>query len=564
MFRKLGFFIFVLGLALPAWSAERPGTISGYVRNAAGVPQMGAVVEILGARAQTFTAFTDDHGFFSLGGLLPGIYDIKVSAASFLPSFRDGIGLRSGGKVAVNLTLSTLFDAIKLGPTADSSAEKDDWKWVLRSSANRSILRAVEDKSATPAIAAIGDSAQRGHELKGSLSFLAGSASEGFGGASDMSTGFSVERSIFASDTIGLWGNIGYTDGASPASVLRASFSHKMPNGSEPQFALTMRTLPAPFTMPNAALQALAMTTSDSFALGDVVELHFGSELQTIQFLGRVTAFRPFGSADLHLSSHSVVEYRYATSEPDAQLETGYESAPADFSESQPRVSMVNYNSALEHAHHHELSLSHRRGNTSLQVAAYYDRVVDPALTGVGEFSTDGGMVLPDIYSGTFTYQGSDLKTEGMRVVVQQKLTRDITGTMDVDYGGVLTMENPAASLASAQQWIGTRDRHSVAGKISGMMPKTKTHWIASYRWIDGQALTPVDMFNASPGHAAPYLNIYFRQPIPLIFPGHVEALVDLRNLLAEGYVPVLGADRRTVYLVQSARAVRGGLNFTF
>jgi Carboxypeptidase regulatory-like domain len=564
MVRKLGFFIFVLGLALPAWSAERPGTISGYVRNAAGVPQMGAVVEILGSGAQTFTAFTDGRGFFSLGGLLPGIYDIKVSATSFLPSFRDGVGLRSGGKVVVNLTLSTLFDAVKLVPVPGSPAEQDDWKWVLRSSANRPILRAVEDKSTTASITAIGDSSQSSHELKGSLSFLAGAASEGFGGASDMSTGFSVERSIFASDTIGFWGNIGYSDSASPASVLRASFSHKMPNGSEPQFALTMRTLPAPFTMPNATLQALAMTTSDSFALGDVVELHFGSELQTIQFLGRVTAFRPFGSADVHLSPDTLVEYRYATSEPDAQMEKGYESAPADLSESQPRLSMVNYNSALEHAHHHELSLSHRMGNTNLQVAAYYDRVVDPALTGVGEFSTDGGMVLPDIYSGTFTYQGNDLKTEGMRVVVQQKLTRDITGTMDVDYGGVLTMENPGASLASAQQWIGTRDRHSAAGKISGIMPKTKTHWIASYRWIDGQALTPVDMFNASPGHAAPYLNIYFRQPIPLIFSGHVEAVVDLRNLLAEGYVPVLGADRRTVYLVQSARAVRGGLNFTF
>ena len=564
MFRKLGFVVLVLGLALPVWSAERPGTISGYVHNAAGAPQMGAVVEILGSGAQTFTAFTDDRGFFSAGGLLPGVYDIKVSAASFLPSFRDGVGIRAGGKVVVNLTLNTLFDAIKPAPVPGSAEQQDDWKWVLRSSANRPILRAVEDRSTTGSAAVMGDSSKNSHELKGSLSFLAGAASEGFGGASDMSTGFSLERSIFSSDRIGFWGNIGYSNSASPASVLRASYSHKMPNGSEPQFALTMRTLPAPFTMPNAALQALAMTTSDSFALGDVVELRFGSELQTVQFLGRVTAFRPFGSADLHLSPNTVVEYRYATSEPDGQMERGFESAPADLSESQPRMSMVNYDSALEHAHHHELSLSRRMRNTNLQVAAYYDRVVDPALTGVGEFSTDGGMVLPDIYSGTFTYQGSDLKTEGMRLVVEQKLIRDISGTMDVEYGGVLTLENPGTSLANAQQWIGTRDRHSAAGKVSGTMPKTRTHWIASYRWIDGQALTPVDIFNASPGHAAPYLNIYFRQPVPLIFPGHVEALVDLRNLLAEGYVPVLGADRRTVYLVQSARAVRGGLNFTF
>jgi hypothetical protein len=259
-----------------------------------------------------------------------------------------------------------------------------------------------------------------------------------------------------------------------------------------------------------------------------------------------------------------VVEYRYATSEPNDLLDRGFESAPADLSESGPRLSMVGYNSALEHAHHHELSLSRRQGKTNLQVAAYYDRVVDPALTGVGEFTTDGGVVLPDIYSGTFTYQGSDLKTEGMRLVLQQALTNDISATMDVEYGGALELENPGTTLADAQQWIGTRHRHSVAGKISGVAPKTRTHWVASYRWIDGPALTPVDMFNASAGRADPYFNIFFRQPVPGFLPGHIEVLVDLRNLLAEGYVPVRGHDGHTVYLVQSARAVRGGLNFTF
>ena len=46
--------------------------------------------------------------------------------------------------------------------------------------------------------------------------------------------------------------------------------------------------------------------------------------------------------------------------------------------------------------------------------------------------------------------------------------------------------------------------------------------------------------------------------------PGHMDAVVDIRNLLAQGYVPVMGQDGRTVYLVQSARTVRGGVAFTF
>jgi hypothetical protein len=327
MLRRLGFLVVACGLAIPLWSADRPGSISGYVHSANGVPQMGAVVELLGAAAYTTHVFTDENGYFSATDLLPGFYNIKVSAASFLPTLREGVGLRPGARVLVNLTLNTLFEAIKVAPVR-GPAEADDWKWVLRSTSNRPILRLIGDQSAS-----LGSQEQKSdHDLRGSLSFVAGSTAEGFGSATDSGTGFSLERSIFSSDTIGLTGNIGY-GGASPASVLRASYSHKMDDGSEPSFALTMRNLPAPdLGLHDASLQAFSLTTADSFALGDVVEIHFGSELQTIQFLGRVTAFRPFGSADVHLSPDTVVEYRYATSEPNDRLDKGFDTAPADLS----------------------------------------------------------------------------------------------------------------------------------------------------------------------------------------------------------------------------------------
>ncbi len=247
-------------------------------------------------------------------------------------------------------------------------------------------------------------------------------------------------------------------------------------------------------------------------------------------------------------------------------MDKGFDSAPADLSESGPRVSMASYSSTLERAHHQELSLSRRIGKNNLQVALYADRIADPALTGIGEFTTDGGEVLPDIYSGTFTYQGNDLRTRGVRLVAQRQLAAGLTATLDYEYGGVLDLAKPDVGLVDARQWMVARNRQGVAGKFSGILPGSKTHWIASYRWINGEALTPVDLFNASTGQADPYFNLFFRQPIPGtgFFPGHVEAIVDVRNLLAEGYVPVLGHDGHTVYLVQSARSVRGGVAFTF
>jgi len=75
-----------------------------------------------------------------------------------------------------------------------------------------------------------------------------------------------------------------------------------------------------------------------------------------------------------------------------------------------------------------------------------------------------------------------------------------------------------------------------------------------------------VDMFNASAGQADPFLDFFIRQPVPGThsLPGRMDVVLEVRNLMAEGYVPVLGQDGRTLYLVQSARAVRGGVAFSF
>jgi Carboxypeptidase regulatory-like domain len=571
MLGRLGFKLGLLGiaLALPVLAADRPGSssITGYVRSAAGVPQMGAMVEVLGTAARSFRVFTDENGFYSASGLLPGVYSVKAYSTAFLPALREHIGLRPGSSVMVNLKLSGLFESIQM-PAMRGPADDDDWKWVLRSASNRPILRMLEDGSLTPMAQAGGDKhgpADK-HDLKGTLSFVAGSASGGFGSSSDMNTGFSVERSLFSSGTVALQGNVGY-NGGSPNTVLRTSYSRTLADGSKPEMAFTMRRLAAPgINGYGTALQAMALSASDKFTLGDILELRFGSELQTIQFLGRVTAFRPFGSVDLHLSPHTVVEYRYTTSEPDGRLEKGFDSAPADLSESGPRVSMASFSSTVERAHHHEVSLSHRMGDTNVQVAMYSDRVSDPALTGVGDASADAGDALPDIYSETFTYRGKQLDARGMRVVLQRKLTSDLTATLDYGYGGVLDLSKSDVALQDARRDSFVRDRHTASAKFSGTLPGVRTRWITSYRWISGQALTPVDMFNQSAGQSDPYLNIFIRQPIPGtgFLPGHMDAVVDIRNLLAQGYVPVMGQDGRTVYLVQSARTVRGGVAFTF
>lgn len=546
----------MFGLSFPALAIEPPGAISGYVRSASGAPQMGAVVQILGSANRTLTVFTDAAGYYTATGLLPGLYTLKVTAPSFLPALREKVGLRPGASLNINVTLSTLLGVMQLGPVR-SLPDDDDWKWTLRSVANRPILRVFND----PATAA----EKEDHEMRGTLSFLAGSAAGGYGTGSDMSTSFTLERSIFSYGHIAFSGNVGYGYGSTlPAAVVHASYSHRMLDGSTPVVGLTVRRFaPSDPYLHNAALQALALSAGDDLALGDVLELKFGSELQTIQFLGHLNAFRPYGSADLHLSPNTVVEYSYTTSRPDLRSEKGFDSAPADLSESNPRVSLLNFAPQMESAHHQEVSVSHRMGKNSFQVAAFSDRVANPALTGTGEVTAAGGFLLPDVSSGTFSYGGPDLDTNGLRVVLQRKFSADLTATLDYALGGVLDLSRPDVPLQSAQQWISTQRRHALGAKLAGTVPRTHTRWIASYRWINGPAITPVDMFNASAGQSDPFLNVFIRQPIPSLG-GHMEALIDIRNLLAQGYIPVLGGDGQTVYLVDSARSIRGGFAFNF
>jgi len=557
--RRLGIWAVVVALSLPAFAAEeRSGTISGYVRDTSGTPQMGAVVEIIGTAARTFTVFTDETGFYSAVDLLPGLYTVKVSAASFLPAWRDKIGLHPGVSTHLNVTLDSLLNAMRVVP-AKNAPDDDDWKWTLRSVANRPVLRVFDDPS-------MGEEVEGNDETKGSLSLIAGSAAEGYGSGSDATTGFSVEKPVFSLDRVRLGGKVGYGD-STPVAILRAAYSHRLPDGSGPSMGISVRRFaPSDPNLHNASLQSMAFSAAEDFAVDNMLELRVGSEVQTIEFLGRVTAFRPHGSLDLHFSPNTVVSYNYATALPNIVGEGGSDSPISDVTQSDPRISVVNFTTQVERARHQELNVSHRWGKNSAQIAVFDDHVENTALLGTGNVTAAGGFLLPDVYSGTFTYAGDTLNADGLRLVLARKLSSDLTATLDYAYGGALDLAKPDVEIQNVQQWIGTQRRQALAAKLNGTIDRTHTRWIASYRWTDGQALTPVDMFNASPGQTDPYLSLFVRQPIPTMgfLPAHMEAVIDVRNLLAQGYVPVVAQDGQTVYFVQSARAIRGGVTINF
>ena len=562
MTRILAWCVVVASVCVAASAGVNPGSISGYVKDSAGVPQMGATVQVVSATGQSLLAYTDLKGFFKVAGLLPGSYNLQVSAPSFLPTLREDVVLAAGAGKVVNVTLNTLFEALRmLPPLKNGDSDDDSWKWTLRSTANRPVLRFDGDT------ALIVETQQEGQPLKGTLALMAGAASQGFGSASDLGTAFSIEQSIFHTGTLNLAGNLGYGTGT-PDGVIRASYARDTADGFRQSLSLMVRRFSAPDTVPHGgALDAIAMSYADGFSVGDFLDFQVGGEGQAIQFLGReANAFRPSATADLHLGANTILEYRYATSEPNTRASKGFDSAPADLTEAAPRVTMVDGAPLLENAHHHEISLSERLGNNKLQLAYYNDHIKDPALLGVGDISFDAGSILPDVYSGTFSYNGGELRAQGVRFVYRRRLSSNLSATLDYGYGGVLELQQPNLDWSAVRNSLEQGWRHSAALKLDGCLPRTKTRWIASYRWTSGETLVPVDLFNASAGQTDPFLNLFIRQPLPHFhgMPGSMEALIDVRNLLAQGYVPVIGPDGSTVYLVQSARSVRGGVAFTF
>ena len=576
MARKLaGVMLIVLAAvaasAQPSASPARPGSISGQVRDSAGAPLSGVAVLVFTATSPAASlVHTDSEGRFAVRKLAPGTYQVQAVAPSFLPSLRQNVALHGGAHLVINVTLNTLLEAIQWLPARkDSKQDDEDWKWTLRSAGNRPILRVV---NGSPVVVSSSDNPDD-RALKAKVAFLSSSESRPFSQSGEM-TAITVERSLFSSGTLSFKGNMGY-NGSTPWTVMRAAYSHQAPDGSRPEVSLTVRNFRSPSPLsPEAGLEALAFRVANTMSLMDAVEINYGGEFQAINFMGHAKVFRPFGAIAAHLGPQTLLEYRYTTSRPTTRLNKGFDSAPADLSESDPRISLVNSMAQLERARHQELSLARRFGQkTTIEVAAYSDHVDNFVLTGVGDSTGITDDILPDAYSGTFTANGGTLETTGLRLVVQRRIAPDLlTATFDYARGGALDLAAVSDETSSlGRQFLGrptTRNvrRQTAAWKLEGRAPHAGTRWIASYSWINGRTLTPVDMFNASPGQADPYLSFFVRQPVPCgsFLPAKLEALVDVRNLLAQGYIPVITGDGQTLYLVQSARSVRGGLAFNF
>ena len=174
--------------------------------------------------------------------------------------------------------------------------------------------------------------------------------------------------------------------------------------------------------------------------------------------------------------------------------------------------------------------------------------------------------MLYDPASGLMRTAGPGFFTSGMVATVERRLPGGNQIRLGYASGDALVLGEGTAPAALAQVLATARPRHAqtYAISLSGTLDGSGTRWRASYRWQPETTLTPVAGF--SENAAEPYLNLHLRQPIHTRGEGNcgIQALVDVRNLLAQGYRPYVLSDGSVVIFAQAQRSFSGGLAFTF
>jgi hypothetical protein len=535
------------------------GSLTGVVRDSRGTPQVGAVVELLRPDLSVASeAYTDDHGHYRIATILPGIYEVKASGALFLPTLRENLEMLANSRLVVNLTLNTLYEAFRWLPAQPRPVDepKDEWTWTLRLSANRPLLRLLQDGPLV--VVTNGDGSAP--ELKARVTVRGGESGFGDGGVHN-----DVEMERSSDDARAMIFRADLSQAGEPALNAMAGYEQQLAPGRTFRTVAAIEDRPDIAGGPNASgLQAVEMRTGETLSLSESVQAEFGDDAELIHLGDTLVANHPFASLTLR-ADNAAVSYRVSTSPGIQKVEDLDRQATA-----QPRLAERNGNLALEQGLHQEVDVAGGSGKLRVHVSAWHEHLAHPVVNGGGSISPAdwaAGNLLYDASSDLLRASGQSFSGNGVLSEVADRVNSSTWITFDIALGDALAMTGAAPGAESLGPMLAAMKPQATpmySAAIHGKLQDTGTQWRASYRWQPHNTLTPVDAFSA--GIPDAYLSLLLRQPIRYhhMIPRGVEALVDVRNLLAEGYRPFVSSDGSTLYFAQAARCVQGGFSFSF
>jgi hypothetical protein len=580
----------VFCLASPGNAAQPlkvAGAIGGTVQNNLGVPQLGAVVVLYNGQERPIgRVLTDSGGRFQFPGLVPDRYSVKVTLAAFSPAFKRGILVQPGTQSLMAVHLSSIFSNIQLSypPLENGSLITDDWKWVLRTATStRPVMRFAPDQDTQSTTGST--HAAVFSDTRGILRVSAGQSAAPTGAANeaDMGTAFALATSILGSNTLQVSGNVGYgSQSGVPAAAFRTTYSHDMMGGS-PQVSLTMRQLFLPGRLAAALsgsenalpmLRTMSVAFDDHIKLSDDITLHYGGTMDNVTFLDRLNYISPYARLTYDLGNGAELDFTFTSG--NARPDLGGESVDESGLQTDlnalglfPAISVYNARTEVQRGTEYEATYSRKVGSRTYSLTLDHEAVTNAALNLVGPAGgIEGVDILPNLFSpNSSILDAGNFQSWGYTGAVTQNLGPNVSVTAMYGSEGALTVYQGAVATGSPEELRGMLhegERHAATTRVAATVPWTKTHVTASYQWTDNQRwATPGNAYSTQSFLPMPGLNVCVHQPVPG-FSRHVEATVDMRNMLAQGYLPVGMVSGQRLMVIENPRILRGGLAFTF
>jgi hypothetical protein len=552
--------------------AGQNAAVSGVIRDAQGVAQMGALVQVIAADSAVLgSAFTDLHGRYLIPRLLPGRYEVKASAALFVPAMRGNLQLRAGAQAIVNLTLNTLFESTAWIPAERRKADEpsDDWKWTMRSAANRPILRLAEDGDVILVSSSVTENQSKRMD-RARAEMTAGDGGFGSSGVHDV---FVFDRTLDDGAGLRLHADIGKQPGVTavgPSTEFATGYETRLGFAGAGRAVVSYQSHPELVSSGGVpGLEAMQMSTAQQMQIGDFADLEAGGTLYLVRSAGYASASRPFLKITAHPVKSWTVGYRMATSQ-NLQSFAGLDSVQQEM----PISVKFQGHSQTEQGVHQEFTVGRKAGQGVIQVSYYLDSLDRVAVSGggalgtadlqqVGQSAPNG--ILADSNTGNFRFLSAGYKAQGVNVTLSQPLTPSMWVAVEYATGaGLAPKEGAVLGLPSISTDLAPQMAQTATIALRGRVTHTGTRVRASYRWQPTRLVTAVDPYASFSDQA--YFSCYLRQALRLgnLLPAGLDATIDVTNLLAQGYRPFLSADGQTLFLAQSPRTLQAGLAFTF
>jgi hypothetical protein len=489
----------------------------------------------------------------------------------------------------LNVNLNTLFSSIQFAypPIENGSLMSDEWKWVLRSaSPTRPVLRFSGDTVALTDVKTKRRTAVFS-DTRGVFKLSAGEGSVGSdtGNQADMGTAFALATSLYGNNMVQVSGNVGYgSQTGVPAAAFRTSYSRNL--GSEsPEVSVTMRQLYLPGRLGAALtgnegalpmLRSMSASFDDHTELTDQLAVQYGFTMNSISFLDHMNYASPYARVTYSLGDDGELAFAYTSGDARPDL-AGKGRMDADLQRDLntlgmfPRISLLGGRPKIQRGENFELSYTRKVGSRTYQLSTYRESVTNAALSLVAPAGMyTSGDILPDLFTGTSTFNAGNYQSSGYTAAVTQDLGQHVTATVMYGSMGALTADDREVVSDNPDElrsMIHAGRRKAATARVTATVPWIGTHFIASYqvmgdhRWASMGHSYSTDSVRQMPG-----LNLYVRQTIPglSMLPWRMEATADLRNMLAQGYLSLGAPGGQQLMLVDNPRSVRGGLSFIF